>query len=365
MLRVRWLGRVPYHEAHALQSALHAGSHDDYVLLLEHPDVFTLGVRGDPSPRARRPGVGGGDDDPDRSRRRRHLPRSRPARRLSDRLRAHGAGGRPRPRPRRGAGGDRHPGRVRSAAGRQRRVPRCLGRPRRTGSPEDLCHRRPGQSRSFHARTGSERRSGHVLVRPDRALRTGRQGGDVVGRRGDRRPRWPMSSTSWPATARSRWAPDGVVDRQDVDTGPSARRSVAGRPPVGSARRGWTAPDPSPSGRRRSRRRAGPRRAQAPVAARPGPDGRRLPGAAPDDARPRPGDGVRGGGLSEHLRVLGRRDGHLHDQRRAVHPGLRVLPGRHPPSSPGGPRRTRAGGRGGGTARSRRTPSSPPSPATI
>jgi len=49
MLRVRWLGRVPYHEAHALQSALHAGSHDDYVLLLEHPDVFTLGVRGDAS----------------------------------------------------------------------------------------------------------------------------------------------------------------------------------------------------------------------------------------------------------------------------------------------------------------------------
>ena len=49
MLRVRWLGRVPYHEAHALQRALHARSQDDYVLFLEHPDVFTLGVRGDPS----------------------------------------------------------------------------------------------------------------------------------------------------------------------------------------------------------------------------------------------------------------------------------------------------------------------------
>ena len=48
MLRVRWLGRVPYHEAHALQRALHARSQDDYVLFLEHPDVFTLGVRGDP-----------------------------------------------------------------------------------------------------------------------------------------------------------------------------------------------------------------------------------------------------------------------------------------------------------------------------
>src|SRR5580658_2376229 len=48
MLRLRWLGRVSYHEAHAVQSALHARSRDDYVLFLEHPDVFTLGVRGDP-----------------------------------------------------------------------------------------------------------------------------------------------------------------------------------------------------------------------------------------------------------------------------------------------------------------------------
>jgi len=47
-LRVRWLGRVPYHEAHAVQSALHARSDDDYVLILEHPDVFTLGARGKP-----------------------------------------------------------------------------------------------------------------------------------------------------------------------------------------------------------------------------------------------------------------------------------------------------------------------------
>src|SRR5580692_3124868 len=48
MLRVRWLGRVPYHEAHAVQSALHARSDDDYLLLLEHPHVFTLGPRGNP-----------------------------------------------------------------------------------------------------------------------------------------------------------------------------------------------------------------------------------------------------------------------------------------------------------------------------
>ena len=45
MLRVRWLGRVRYRDAHALQHALFARAVDDYLLLLEHPHVYTLGVR--------------------------------------------------------------------------------------------------------------------------------------------------------------------------------------------------------------------------------------------------------------------------------------------------------------------------------
>ncbi len=49
MLRVRWLGRVRYDDAHALQRALFGGSRDDHLLLLEHPHVFTLGVRADPA----------------------------------------------------------------------------------------------------------------------------------------------------------------------------------------------------------------------------------------------------------------------------------------------------------------------------
>ena len=49
MLRIRCLGRVPFAEAHALQSALHGGTEDDYLLLVEHPHVFTLGLRGDPA----------------------------------------------------------------------------------------------------------------------------------------------------------------------------------------------------------------------------------------------------------------------------------------------------------------------------
>jgi lipoic acid synthetase len=46
-LRARWLGRVPYADAHALQSGLFRRGHGSHLLLLEHPPVFTLGVRAD------------------------------------------------------------------------------------------------------------------------------------------------------------------------------------------------------------------------------------------------------------------------------------------------------------------------------
>jgi lipoic acid synthetase len=46
LLRVRWLGRVEYEEADALQRELHVQSSDDYLLLLEHPHVYTLGSSG-------------------------------------------------------------------------------------------------------------------------------------------------------------------------------------------------------------------------------------------------------------------------------------------------------------------------------
>ncbi|MEJ7845575.1 MAG: lipoyl synthase [Acidimicrobiales bacterium] len=47
VLRVRWLGRVRYADARAVQGALHQRSVDDHLLLLEHPHTYTLGVRGD------------------------------------------------------------------------------------------------------------------------------------------------------------------------------------------------------------------------------------------------------------------------------------------------------------------------------
>ena len=50
-LRLRWLGgRVAYRDAHTLQHALWAAgpSADDWLLLLEHPPVYTAGVRAKP-----------------------------------------------------------------------------------------------------------------------------------------------------------------------------------------------------------------------------------------------------------------------------------------------------------------------------
>jgi lipoic acid synthetase len=48
LLRSRWLGRLPYEEAWDLQRSFHEGrvsgrTEDDYLLLLEHPHVYTIG----------------------------------------------------------------------------------------------------------------------------------------------------------------------------------------------------------------------------------------------------------------------------------------------------------------------------------
>jgi lipoic acid synthetase len=47
VLRIRSLGTVPYHEATALQHALAREAEDDYLLLLQHPHVYTLGAHAD------------------------------------------------------------------------------------------------------------------------------------------------------------------------------------------------------------------------------------------------------------------------------------------------------------------------------
>jgi lipoyl synthase len=47
-LRARWLGRVRYQDGLALQRGLWSSGRDDWLLLLEHPHVYTLGVRARP-----------------------------------------------------------------------------------------------------------------------------------------------------------------------------------------------------------------------------------------------------------------------------------------------------------------------------
>jgi lipoic acid synthetase len=49
VLRIRSLGSVPYHEAFVLQHALAQNADADYLLVLVHPHVFTLGAHADPS----------------------------------------------------------------------------------------------------------------------------------------------------------------------------------------------------------------------------------------------------------------------------------------------------------------------------
>ena len=46
-LQVRWLGRVPYHEALAVQNAIFETARGNHLLLLEHPHVFTYGPSAD------------------------------------------------------------------------------------------------------------------------------------------------------------------------------------------------------------------------------------------------------------------------------------------------------------------------------
>ncbi len=135
--------------------------------------------------------------------------------------------------------------------------------------------------------------------------------------------------------------------RQSVGTGPGLVLGRAGgRVPGPHGRRLPRTPAPTVGGR--PRRRPVRTRPQAPVAPGQGPHGRGVPRSAPRPPPARPRHGVRGGRLPEHLRMLVGRDGHLHDQRLALHSGLRLLPGRHPPSPPARPGRARTGGGGGG-----------------
>ena len=219
------------------------------------------------------------------------------------------------------------------------------------------------------ARLRPQRRPRPRHVRPHRAVRHPRQGGHVAGpaegvdaadgRRSSTRssPASPSASAAddgrAPGRGVARAAPTtsvAVQPRRGAAAAPASRCGCsAGSPPPAS-----TSPAADPAFRRKPewlRVKARPRRR---ATARLKRTMRELV------AR----HGVRGGRLPEHLRVLGRRHGHVHDQRRAVHPGLRLLPRRHAPAAAARPRRAGACRRGGRDAWASRTPSSRASPAT-
>ena len=182
------------------------------------------------------------------------------------------------------------------------------------------------------------------------ARRAGRAVGQGPRRTGSSARTWPGGSG--PRTCRRspgawapgpRWRPAGRRRRPAQPVRLLGRLAEAGRRPDGRPRH---------------------RRAQARVAAGQGQHGRGVPGAEAHHALPRPGHGVRGGGLPQHLRVLGRRHRHLHDQRRPLHPGLRVLPGRHPQAAARRSRTSPSGWPRRWPAWAWPTPWSPPSPAT-
>jgi lipoic acid synthetase len=55
IVRPRWLGTVPYPEAEALQRTIHEYADTDYLLLQEHPHVYTLGSSAKPEHVLREP----------------------------------------------------------------------------------------------------------------------------------------------------------------------------------------------------------------------------------------------------------------------------------------------------------------------
>ncbi len=365
-LRSRWLGRVPYGEATDLQRALHERTTDDYLLLLEHPHVYTLGTRADPAHVLVPPAQVGAEPRDGRPRWRRHLPRSRPARRLPD----------------------RHAGRVARRARRRRRVrPYASSGCSSTSSPTSAS--RQWATRMPPACGSATRRSPRSASRsPGVAPGTGSRSTSIPTSRcsttSSRAASPTAGVTSMARVLGTAPAMTAVVDAvgRPVRRRPRLPRD---RPPVRRRHplRILRASDARPDDVRRSvtcsERRARRSRGAGAVAgaARGGGGGgagdrrvgttARAAGVDEGAGRPRgglPGDeaahagavahhGLRGGGLPQHLRVLGRPHRHLHGAGRALHAGLRVLPRRHPPPARARGRRAGPGRRRGGHARPR------------
>ena len=245
-------------------------------------------------------------------------------------------------------------------AGRLRGYPGVWLDPDGDRPAQDRRHRGAAEPGADHARLRPQRHDGPVDVRPHHPVRHRGQGGDVAGGRGRRR-----STMRDGGRRRCRRGPPtawggGVTERQDVAW--RHRPSDLSAFSRGRGRRGPVVRDVS----QHLQRAAGARPASSvgwQISTRK-PDwlrpkvhhGTEVLGAEAGRARPRSRHGVRGGRLSQPVRVLGRRHGHVHGAGRALHAGLRLLPRRHPQARRRRRDGTRAGGRGRRAPGARTTP---------
>ena len=240
--RARGSGSVPYREAEALQRAVHEHADDDYLLLQEHPHVYTLGSSADARARAARS-------------RRRSAPSScTPIAAATSRTTARASSSATRSsRSPSGAPGSATSSRTCAgsksvliavladfgiAATRSDGLHGCVGRRR-----EDRRDRRAGRARPHPARLRAQRRSRPHDVRPHRPVR---HPPTVASRR------WRGCSARAPSMRDvvdrvvARFAEAfgfAAVDRQDVawkaprrSSAPIARRRRAGRVAGAAAR---------------------------------------------------------------------------------------------------------------------------------
>ena len=327
-----------------MQEALFDHGREQHLLLLEHPHVFTYGPRADlGSQRAL-------------STRPPSAPTSSPCDRGGD-VTYHGPGqlvGYPilsvaehssvRPSTCATSSSSSSTRSATSACRRRppRRVPGRVGRRRRARPAQDLRHRRAPEARAARctaspstspptcATCASTSSPCGIADRPVTSL--AEEGVDVPDARRRRRRRPPRRRAVGRAGAPSaRTSRGGTVPttcrRSPAAPGPAGWWPTAGWLATGAVaqpvrlRSRLDAPG-SPAGStsgRASRSGCAPRCATA-----------RGAGAQAHGARPRPGDGVRGGRLPEPVGVLGRRHGDVHGARRALHAGVRLLPRRHP-----------------------------------
>ncbi len=349
-MRARWLGRVPYAEAWDLQRCVAERSEDEYLLLLEHGHVYTLGAHADPAHVLVDPATVGADVvSVDRGG---DVTYHGPGQLVGYPIRTVGAG------PHHGPEHVRQVEEVVIGAlvalgipeervGRLEGYPGVWIDPRSSGEGDAG----PRKIAAIGVRTARGRTThGFALnVSPDLSMF-----GYIVPCGIADRPVTSLTAEGLSVTmaqavdavlgsAREVWGELSDVAAVTDGAGTTGSVAVTLRVPGGNGdggsalqrRLARSGVDPG-SGLPISTRKPEWLRVRATMADGFLESAARHPG-------PRSRHRVRGGRLPEHLRVLVRWHRHLHDQRVAVHPCVRLLPGGHPSPPPARPLGARSG----------------------